>query len=194
MLLATLDPTMRAVELPGGRRVILSDTVGFIADLPTQLIAAFRATLEEVLAADLILHVRDISHPESLHQAQNVRDVLKDLGVDEQAQSAMIEVWNKSDRLSADATVAVGTAAARNPDVVVASALSGQGLDALLALIGERLTAAAFDENVHVGFDDGRRRSWLFARNLVQSETMVDDGYMLSVRWSDKDRNRFRAL
>src|SRR5688500_6246811 len=99
MPFATLDPTMRAVELPGGRRAILSDTVGFISDLPHQLVAAFRATLEEVLEADLILHVRDISHPESEAQAANVRAILIEIGVDAEAQRGIIEVWNKLDRL-----------------------------------------------------------------------------------------------
>jgi GTP-binding protein HflX len=106
----------------------------------------------------------------------------------------MIEVWKMSEGVSGDATVAVGTAAARNPDGGVTSAGSGQGVDAVVAGFGGRGSAAAFDVTGDVGVDDGRRRSWLFARNLVQSETMVDDGYMLSVRWSDKDRNRFRAL
>ena len=121
MLFATLDPTMRAIALPDGRRAILSDTVGFISDLPHQLVAAFRATLEEVLEADLILHVRDIAHPESAAQAANVRAILAELGVDAEAQGRMIEVWNKADLLDpadADATGAGGGAhAAGLPDL-----------------------------------------------------------------------------
>ena len=132
MLFATLDPTMRAIRLPGagggqGRRIILSDTVGFISDLPTELVAAFRATLEEVLEADLILHVRDISHPETEEQAADVAEILESLGVDEDV--ALIEVWNKIDALSADTRAALRRTDARTQGIQAVSALSGEGLD-----------------------------------------------------------------
>ena len=122
MLFATLDPTMRGLDLPGGRRAILSDTVGFISDLPHQLVAAFRATLEEVLDADLILHVRDVAHHESEGQAENVRAILAELGVDADAQGRMLEVWNKVDVLDADAAEALRAVAARTPRAVPISA------------------------------------------------------------------------
>jgi GTPase len=193
MLFATLDPTMRAVDLPHGR-MILSDTVGFIADLPTQLVAAFRATLEEVLEADLILHVRDISHPETAHQAENVHKVLKELGIDEAAQSSMIEVWNKVDLLPPSDAPAVETAAARTARVQAISALTGEGVGPLLDMIDRELSHDAVIDQVHVGFDDGRRRAWLFERNLVQSEAMVEDGYTIQVRWTERERDQYAAL
>ena len=132
MLFATLDPTMRRIELPdSGPEVILSDTVGFISDLPTELVAAFRATLEEVLAADLIVHVRDISHPESAEQAEDVRAITESLGVAKE--TPQIEVWNKIDRLQGDALNAVMTQAARMEDVLAISAITGEGMDTLIA-------------------------------------------------------------
>jgi GTP-binding protein HflX len=135
MLFATLDPTMRAMPLAGGRRAILSDTVGFISDLPHQLVAAFRATLEEVLEADLILHVRDIAHPESEGQAENVRAILAELGVDASEQAKMIEVWNKVDKLAADAAEALGQVAARTARVQLISARTGDGVPALMEAV-----------------------------------------------------------
>jgi GTPase len=194
MLFATLDPTMRAADLPSGRRIILSDTVGFIAHLPTQLVAAFRATLEEVLEADLILHVRDIAHPEAAHQAANVSKVLDELGVGEEAQAAMIEVWNKIDTLPPAEAPAVLTAAARTPLVQAISARTGQGIGGLLDRIEEALVAETTEERVHVGFGEGRRRAWLFDRNLVQSERLVDGGYLMNVRWTERERSQFAAL
>ncbi|MCB1353667.1 MAG: GTPase HflX [Rhodobacteraceae bacterium] len=194
MLFATLDPTMRAIELPGGPRAILSDTVGFIADLPTQLVAAFRATLEEVLEADLILHVRDISHRETEHQAENVRAILRDLGIDDAAQENVIEVWNKVDCLPEESVGPVLAAAERNPRVLPISALTGERVEALLAAISEDLRATAVEEEIDLPFDDGRRRAWLFERNLVEAETMTDGGHHLTVKWTERDRNRFRQL
>ena len=115
MLFATLDPTMRRVRAAArAREVILSDTVGFISDLPTELVAAFRATLEEVLDADLILHVRDIAHPETEMQAENVEAILAELGVDRDGQARMIEVWNKLDLLPPEAREAIAAGAARD--------------------------------------------------------------------------------
>ncbi|MFP4273553.1 MAG: GTPase HflX, partial [Paracoccaceae bacterium] len=192
MLFATLDPTMRAVRLPDGPEVILSDTVGFISDLPTELVAAFRATLEEVLEADLILHVRDISHPETEEQAADVREILDDLGVQEV--TPQIEVWNKIDLLDPGSREAARTTAARRDEVVALSAWTGEGLDILvdrvrLALEGERVTA-----ELDLGFSEGRRRAWLFERNLVQEERQDEDGYHLTVRWSPRQQAQFRSL
>jgi GTP-binding protein HflX len=139
LLFATLDPTMRQIELPRGRKVILSDTVGFISDLPTTLVAAFRATLEEVLAADVILHVRDISHPETEEQSGDVLAVLKDLGVGEKAREGMIEVWNKIDLLPAEDRKTLVEAAQGSLRVVPVSAVTGEGVDKLLVRIEEVL-------------------------------------------------------
>lgn len=194
MLFATLDPTMRSIELPGGPEAILSDTVGFISELPTQLVAAFRATLEEVLEADLILHVRDISHPETEHQAENVRSILADLGIDETAQESVIEVWNKIDLMPEDERGLVRASAARNESVLPISALTGEGADELLSLVAERLKASSFEDEVSVAFGDGRRRAWLFEHNLVQREVPTDDGLTLSVKWTEREKRQFQAL
>jgi GTP-binding protein HflX len=192
MLFATLDPTMRAIALPDGRRAILSDTVGFISALPTQLVAAFRATLEEVLEADLILHVRDIAHAETEVQAQSVRATLEDLGVG--AEAPVIEVWNKVDLLDPESAETARAVAARSPEVAVISALSGAGVEALMVAVAEALAEPATEETVHLAFDDGRRRAWLFDHKLVRAEHSTDDGYDLDVRWTERDRNRWLAL
>ena len=194
MVFATLDPTMRAVVLPDGRRVILSDTVGFISDLPTQLVAAFRATLEEVLDADLILHVRDITHRESARQAAEVGAVLADLGVGEAAQERMIEVWNKIDLLPEDKLAPLMTIAGRTPRVVAASASTGQGVDVLLRTIAGELAEPTCDETLRLGFDQGDKRAWLFDRNLVRSERQTERGFEVAVRWTDRDRAQYRSI
>jgi len=194
MLFATLDPTMRAIELPGGRRAILSDTVGFISDLPTQLVAAFRATLEEVLDADLIVHVRDITHRESARQAEEVRGVLTELGVGPAAQERMIEVWNKVDLLPSDQLDPLTTIASRTPRVVAVSAVTGQGIDDLRTQMAHELAEPAREETLRLGFDQGDKRAWLFDRNLVRSERQTEGGFELSVRWTDRDRARYRAI
>ncbi|MEH6788509.1 MAG: GTPase HflX [Paracoccus sp. (in: a-proteobacteria)] len=202
MLFATLDPTMRAVRLPDagagapGRKIILSDTVGFISDLPTELVAAFRATLEEVLAADLILHVRDISHPETEEQAEDVAEILGSLGVDEDVD--LIEVWNKIDALSADTRAALRRTDARTQGVQAVSALSGEGLDDLIAAIDAHL-AQALDEPreaavVTLEFADGRRRAWLHEAGVVEREEAGEDGLVLHLRWSARQKAGFEAL
>jgi len=192
MLFATLDPTMRGVTLPSGRKVILSDTVGFISDLPTQLVAAFRATLEEVLEADLILHVRDIAHPESAEQAADVTDILASLGV--KGETPMIEVWNKLDLLDAATRDRLVAQAATRDNVLAVSALTGAGLDDLLAAI-----SAAFDEEkserlLHLPFSDGRRRAWLHAEGVVRGETQGEDGWEIAVLWTARQEKRWRDL
>ena len=194
MLFATLDPTMRAIELPNGRRVILSDTVGFISDLPHQLVAAFRATLEEVLDADLVLHVRDIAHDETETQAENVRAILEELGLAAESRERMIEVWNKIDALPGDRGEAARQIAARTPRVEVISALTGDGVPELLEAIAEELEPPAVEETLTLGFEDGRRRAWLFDHKLVQEERQTDAGYRVDVRWTARDKNRFGTL
>lgn len=197
MLFATLDPTMRGVVLPpvggrAGRKVILSDTVGFISDLPTQLVAAFRATLEEVLEADLIVHVRDISHPETAEQAADVAEILAALGV--RADVPVLEVWNKLDLLDAAAREPLMAAAALRADVFPVSALTGEGLEALLAEVTDRLGEEREAAELTLGFADGRRRAWLHERGLVQEEEQTEDGWRLSVRWTAREAQAFRGL
>ena len=190
MLFATLDPTMRAVKLATGREVILSDTVGFISDLPTQLVAAFRATLEEVLSADVIVHVRDISHPETEAQRDDVISILADLGVDESR--SVIEVWNKIDQVVDPEPLR--TAAARREDTVVTSALSDAGLQPLLDAIEEALSKGLKTEAVTVSHSEGRKRAWLFEQGLVQEERATEDGWTLKVTWSEAQAARFARM
>ena len=192
MLFATLDPTMRRVDLPSGDEVILSDTVGFISDLPTELVAAFRATLEEVLDADLILHVRDISHDQTEEQAKDVRAILQTLGVNEEKPS--IEVWNKIDQLSPDEADAIRVLAERSEDIHTLSAITGEGFDQLLQAITEKLRAAHLTEDLHLGFADGKRRAWLFKEGVVDEEQTTDDGYILTVTWTQVQRDRFQKI
>jgi GTP-binding protein HflX len=192
MLFATLDPTMRGVVLPSGARIILSDTVGFISDLPTQLVAAFRATLEEVLSADLILHVRDISHPETAEQAADVADILASLGVT--AATPQIEVWNKLDLVDASAREALTAQAAQRAMVHPVSALTGEGVEALLALISETLDEDRSDAVLDLPFSEGRRRAWLHDRGIVQSETETEAGWHLQVRWTARQEAQWQRL
>lgn len=192
MLFATLDPTMRRVVLPDGPEVILSDTVGFISDLPTELVASFRATLEEVLAADLIVHVRDISHAQTEEQARDVETILNSLGVDQER--AQIEVWNKLDLLDSETQDALRARAARDDGLFCLSALTGDGIDALLAAISENLQGTRFAEDLHLSFSQGRQRAWLFQQDVVQTETQTDEGFDISVIWTARQQAQFKAL
>jgi GTPase len=179
---ATLDPTMREISLPSGRRMVLSDTVGFISDLPTNLIAAFRATLEEVVAADLILHVRDVSHPESDAQYHDVVAVLADLGIDADADTApILEVWNKADKLPPSLRDdAVRALAHRNRTAVLVSALTGEGLEALRAALDAELgrNDEIFDLTIPVG--EGRLLSWLHDNAEVLEQKTEGSGAVLA--------------
>ncbi|SIT74081.1 GTPase HflX [Pontibaca methylaminivorans] len=192
MLFATLDPTMRRVVLPGGLEIILSDTVGFVSNLPTELVAAFRATLEEVLVADLVLHVRDISHPETEEQAADVATILESLGVS--AETPMIEIWNKIDRLDADARHAVLARAERKEDVIALSALSGAGLEPLLAHMGEKLSGPRRSGRLELAFADGKRRAWLHEQGVVQAEHETETGWAIDVFWSMRQERLFQDL
>jgi GTP-binding protein HflX len=190
MLFATLDPTMRRVALPhGGPEVILSDTVGFISDLPTELVAAFRATLEEVLEADLVCHVRDISHPETEAQARDVASILESLGVRDT--TPQIEVWNKIDLLDDDARAAATTQAARLEHVQAVSAVTGQGVADLVAAVSQALSAMRHVSTLHLGFDEGRRRAWLYEKDLVEDERQTEDGFVMTVQWSERQEKQF---
>ncbi|MEJ6388618.1 GTPase HflX [Gymnodinialimonas ulvae] len=192
MLFATLDPTMRAVKLPDGTDVILSDTVGFISDLPTQLVAAFRATLEEVLDADLIVHVRDISHPEHVEQAEDVEKILGDLGVAEGA--PLIEVWNKLDRLSPEQAQARETEAGRRDDIFATSALTGAGMGPMLTAVAEALSPPRHETQVTLSHAEGRKRAWLFEAGVVEDETSGELETTLKVVWTARQEKAFRAL
>ncbi|SMX28723.1 GTPase HflX [Pelagimonas phthalicica] len=192
MLFATLDPTMRSVRLPTGADVILSDTVGFISDLPTELVAAFRATLEEVLAADVIVHVRDISHPETVEQARDVEAILDSLGVDEL--TPKIELWNKMDQLGPEEAEATRARTGREEQIFAVSALTGEGLDDFLAEVTRALGEEKRIETLHLGYEKGRERAWLFEKGLIEEERQEEDGYHLTLRWSAKDKARFESL
>lgn len=175
---ATLDPTMREVRLPSGRRIILSDTVGFISDLPTMLVAAFRATLEEVIEADIILHVRDIAHAETEAQAHDVRKVLGDLGVDTApGRNHIIEVWNKIDLLSKDALdTALISARYENEPPALVSAVTGAGIDNLLQLIDDRLGCGDEVIELTIPSDKGRLLNWLHENTEVLSRASDGNG------------------
>ncbi|ANY20661.1 GTPase HflX [Tsuneonella dongtanensis] len=202
LLFATLDPTMRAISLPGVEKAILSDTVGFISDLPTQLVAAFRATLEEVTGADLILHVRDIANPSSQAQKTQVLEVLGDLGVTEGEGGAsipIIEVWNKIDLLDDEVAVDVREAAEADDMVVAISAVSGEGVADLLARLGDELTHAARVHEFVLPASAGKRIAWLHAHGEVVEESDAGSGAdgplrRLAVRLNPKELGQFETL
>ncbi len=196
MLFATLDPTLRAVELPRGVKAILSDTVGFISDLPTMLVAAFRATLEEVIEADVILHVRDVSHGDSEAQLHDVEKVLGELGI-AASDRRLIEVWNKIDCLDAEARARVlNLAERRSTDhrPVTVSALTGEGMDALLTAIEIRLSESRQTIEVSVAAADGAGLSWLYRHSEVLTKDVHDDGRLtVTVRADADNAARVRA-
>jgi len=192
MLFATLDPTMRKVRLDTGDEVILSDTVGFISDLPTQLVAAFRATLEEVLEADVILHVRDIAHDETEAQADEVRKIMSDLGVPEDV--PVLELWNKADLLDAQEATALAARAARDPNRFVLSAVTGQGLEPMLARLSEVMSPPRQRDVIHLPFEDGRRRAWLHDLGVIEAEQQDETGYRVTVNWTARQAARFADL
>jgi GTP-binding protein HflX len=197
MLFATLDPTLRAVDLTHGHRVIVSDTVGFISDLPTMLVAAFRATLEEVIEADIILHVRDISHEDSTAQSQDVVAILGELGIDAGRDRRLIEVWNKIDRLSPDARASLLNQAERRPAEtrpVLVSAQTGEGLDGLTGAIEARLEEARATIDLVLDPADGSGLSWLYRHTEVLARALGDDGHLhLTVRGNPDQAAQVRA-
>ena len=176
LLFATLDPTMRQIELPKGRKVILSDTVGFISDLPTTLVAAFRATLEEVLEADLIVHVRDIFHPESDEQASDVIAVLKELGISPERLSKVLELWNKIDLVDDDRRDVLREEAHRKDNVMIASAVTGEGVDELLAKLEEEFADGNPILDIALTAEQGADLAWIYAHGQVLDRHDSDDG------------------
>lgn len=201
MLFATLDPTLRALNLPHGGKAMLSDTVGFISNLPTQLVAAFRATLEEVLEADVILHVRDISHEDAEAQQSDVDAVLRQLGINPDDPGRIIEVWNKIDRFDPEQREELLNIAARRPEdhpAMLVSAVSGEGIDALLAAIEERLAAKRTTLDLSIDAADGAGISWLHRNAEVLNKELHDGRFDMTVRVDETKRDivvsRFDAV
>ncbi len=194
MLFATLDPTMRNIRLPGFDKAILSDTVGFVSDLPTELIAAFRATLEEVASADLLVHVRDMAHPDRDAQAADVEDVLASLGLEEGAGPPRFEAWNKVDLLDEEERQALLAEAERREDVVPISALSGWGVDRLRERIAQTLQQGTEIHQVRLDAADGSRLAWLHSRGEVLEQRVAGDVLEVSVRLSADNWARFQAM
>lgn len=200
LLFATLDPTMRQISLPGLDKAILSDTVGFVSDLPTQLVAAFRATLEEVTGADIILHVRDIAHPDSDAQAADVLAVLGEIGVGPRAPDAeagegapILEVWNKIDMLDEEARSAIEAEASRREDVITLSALQGDGVEQLRRNVSDRLSKGNRVRTLSVSIGDGAALAWLHAHGEVLGQEVDGERMVVEVRLSDADLARFEA-
>ncbi|WP_163272724.1 GTPase HflX [Chelativorans alearense] len=193
MLFATLDPTLRRVRFPHGTVVILSDTVGFISDLPTHLVAAFRATLEEVVEADLVIHLRDISDPDTAAHATDVEDVLASLGVDAADTSHIIEVWNKIDRLSeSDRERLLRDEANKTPPVAV-SAVTGEGIDDLMALIEERVAGRVAETSVTLSPDQMALMDWVYRHGEVTGRENHEDGSItIRLRATDAARDEIR--
>ena len=186
MLFATLDPKMRALNLKNGLKIILSDTVGFISDLPTELIAAFRSTLEEVLAADLILHVRDISHDDTEIQALEVIKILQSLGISNSI--PILEIWNKMDILEPDKQKSLKNIAKRKSEICLLSALTGEGISTLLDKVKTEIEPNKFCETLMVPFEFGEKKAWLYENGVVVSELYTDTGFELDVMWSDQQK------
>jgi GTP-binding protein HflX len=193
LLFATLDPTLRRLELPSGRTAILSDTVGFISDLPHQLVAAFRATLEEVTEADLIVHVRDVHHPDTEAQRRDVQSVLTELGLSAQVEQGLVEALNKIDLLDAEARAALLGLARRNDGAVPISAVTGEGCDRLLSVIDERVDGGRCLVDLNVPLTDGAAIAWLYRNGDVVARRDDEELAHLSVRLADADLGRFRS-
>ena len=192
MLFATLDPKMRSISLDGESKVILSDTVGFISDLPTELIAAFRATLEEVLSADLILHVRDISHKNTKNQSIEVHKVLQSLGVSDNI--PILEIWNKIDLLEPDKRKSLQNIAKRRKGICTLSATTSEGISTLVKNIKNELEPQKFSETLIVPFEFGDRKAWLHQNGVVVNEFYTDAGFKFDVTWSDLQKAKYYSF
>jgi GTP-binding protein HflX len=194
LLFATLDPTMRDIRLPGFDKAILSDTVGFVSDLPTELIAAFRATLEEVREADLLVHVRNMAHPDREAQREDVDDVLASLGLAEEGAPPRIEAWNKVDLLGDEERQRLDEEARRRDDVVPISAVTGEGLDALRQCMAGKLRRGEEIHRIRMPATNGGRIAWLHSRGEVLDQALDGDELELSVRLSPDNWARFQAM
>jgi GTP-binding protein HflX len=197
MPFATLDPTAREIVAASGRRIALVDTVGFITDLPTTLVAAFRATLEEAMEADLLVHVRDISHPDTEHQAEDVQAILEQLAQETGLEiPPAIEAWNKADALDeATRSLMTSRAAEHHPPAQLVSALTGQGTDELLFAIEGALFRNRRPREVHIPASDGRLHAWLHKNCEVASEHVAGEtDLVLEVFMTDADVARFKAM
>jgi GTP-binding protein HflX len=194
MLFATLDPTLRGLDLPAVGRVIVSDTVGFISDLPTQLVAAFKATLEEVTEADLLLHVRDCAHAETEAQRRDVLSILAELGIDGSNGPRVIEVLNKIDLLDAGARAALLAKVARDKNQIALSALTGEGIASLLQKLDDVLHETARVHDISIDPEDGKRLAWLYAHGDVLKRTDDADAVHVHVRLSPDMYARFLTL
>ena len=192
MLFATLDPKMRAIKLNKKLKIIISDTVGFISDLPTELIAAFRATLEEVLAADLILHVRDISHDNTENQAVEVEKVLRNLGVSES--TPVLELWNKMDIIEPEKHKGLKNIAERRLAVCSLSALTGEGISDLIEEIKNQIEPQKFSETLLVPFEFGKQKAWLHENGVVINEAYTDVGFKFDVIWSARQKEKYYSF
>lgn len=193
LLFATLDPTMRQIGLPGVEKAILSDTVGFVSDLPTQLVAAFRATLEEVITADLIVHVRDVAHPDSDAQADDVARVLAEIGATGPDGATVLEAWNKLDLLDPERRQALAAEAERRDDVVSISALTGEGVGVLDRAIADRLNRGARVHHLELSVGDGATLAWLHSHGEVLARAEAGSLVTLDVRLSEVDWARYEA-
>ena len=192
MLFATLDPKMRSVNLDGDTKVILSDTVGFISDLPTELIAAFRATLEEVLSADLIIHVRDISHENTENQNFEVDKVLKSIGVSDTI--PVLEIWNKIDLVEMEKRKSFQNLAKRKKSICALSATTKEGIVTLTKKIKNSLEPLKFSETLIVPFEFGDRKAWLHENGVVVNEFYTDAGFEFEVTWSDQQKAKYYSF
>jgi GTP-binding protein HflX len=204
MLFATLDPTMREIRLPGIDKAILSDTVGFVSDLPTELIAAFRATLEEVTTADLIVHMRDIVHPDSDEQYDDVRRILESLGVngreseeegdDDLDPIPQIEIWNKIDTATEEQRADIVAAAQRRQDVAIISAFTGENIEGAQALMASVLTSFHQKCKIFLRYDQGDANAWLYARGEILADEAQEGGHLITTRLDPADMARFNRL
>jgi GTP-binding protein HflX len=194
LLFATLDPTMRDIRLPGFDKAILSDTVGFVSDLPTELIAAFRATLEEVASADLLVHVRDMNHPDREAQREDVEDVLASLGLAEEGAPPRLEAWNKLDLLADEERTRLLEEAKRRDNVVPISALTGEGLEDLRERMANKLRSGEQVHQIRLAAAEGSKIAWLHARGEVLDQRVDDNEIALSVRLSPENWARFQSL
>ena len=192
MLFATLDPKMRSINLDNNSKVILSDTVGFISNLPTELIAAFRATLEEVLSADLIIHVRDISHENTEDQDYEVNRVLQSLGVSDN--TPILEVWNKIDLLEPEKRKSIQNIANRRKNISAISSLTHDGITSFIKAVKRKIEPKKFFDTLIVPFEFGDRKAWLHKNGVVVNEIYTNDGFKFEVNWTADQKAKYQFI